>query len=780
MIRLVPRSLKVIVPLGLFGFAATLCALTLAYYVPLAERSVEQDKRERLFQDLSRLQSSLEYLLLKADIEGARREVAILAFNHDCNVAVLSDDAGTVVAATQRAWLTRPASEVMPMLDPAEASRATQGRGARIVLAGDGKTLRAYGEVRIGGDERELRSSRSGSLFLEYDLHRAKSMAVRQTVAQSLYWAAWVMGFALLLWIVFHFVLTRRVDRLARSAERIASGDFGARSGLSGRDEIGRLGQAFDAMAVEVDSTHERLTEDIAERSRTEGKLRASEASYRAVFDASEDAIMVFEIDSGAILDANAKACSTYGYSLEKMRSIDMTTLTAAARAYTHQDLMDQIARAAGGERLEFEWRRKGPDGEVHWDAVFFKRVTIGGRDRILGLARDITEAKRAARELSRQRELLHQSDKLAALGSMLAGVAHELNNPLSVVVARAVLLEEQGDPVTHPTAVKIRVAAERCARIVRTYLSMARRQPPVRRAVRIEDVVVAALEITGYSLRTGGIEVERDLADGGASVLADDDQLHQVFVNLIVNAHQALQETDPPRRLRLTSRLCAGGDVVWIAVEDNGPGIAEHLRSRIFEPYFTTKPDGVGTGVGLSVSLAIIESHGGTLAVECPPEGGSRFVLTLPCGIFDEAPSDTAIASGARFGPLSILVVDDEAEVRQALAEILIAAGHAVQTASSGREAIALLDGASIDLIVTDVHIPDFDGRTLYREVERRWPGLARRMIFVTGDTLTAALRDFATARDCPMIEKPFMPDDVRLVVDRVASRAEASGASA
>src|SRR5207344_2185576 len=202
-----------------------------------------------------------------------------------------------------------------------------------------------------------------------------------------------------------------------------------------------------------------------------------------------------------------------------------------------------------------------------------------------------------------------------------LAGVAHELNNPLSVVVARAVLLEEQGDSTTQAAAMKIRTAAERCARIVRTFLAMARQQPPERGAVAVNDVVAAALDMTAYTVRTSGIQVALDLGKDMPPILADPDQLHQVLLNLIVNAQHVLQERPGPRRVRVTTRFDRAAGTVRIAVSDNGPGIPEHLRARVFEPYFTTKPTGLGTGMGLAVSFGIVDAHGGMLKVDCPSE---------------------------------------------------------------------------------------------------------------------------------------------------------------
>jgi two-component system NtrC family sensor kinase len=398
------------------------------------------------------------------------------------------------------------------------------------------------------------------------------------------------------------------------------------------------------------------------------------------------------------------------------------------------------------------------------------------GKPHVLTIARDITEKKRAAAELTRQRESSYQREKLAALGSLLAGVAHELNNPLSVVVARAVMLEEQGYPASQAAALKIRTAAERCARIVRTFLAMARQQPPERGPVAINDVVTAALDMTVYTVRTSGIEVALDLAKGIPPILADADQLHQVLLNLIVNAQQLLQDRPGPRRIRVASRYDPDTRVIHIAVADNGPGIPEHLRARVFEPYFTTKPTGQGTGMGLAVSHGIVEAHGGTLRLDCPEMGGAVFTITLPVFPLDASRVDPGPSREASANPRKILIVDDEAEIRETLAEILAGAHHRVATASSGREALARMAAEHYDVVLTDIRMPDLDGRALYREIERRWPERAAHVVFVSGDTLASTLLEFAAESGCPVIEKPFLPSDVRRIVAEMVIDGERS----
>jgi two-component system NtrC family sensor kinase len=294
----------------------------------------------------------------------------------------------------------------------------------------------------------------------------------------------------------------------------------------------------------------------------------------------------------------------------------------------------------------------------------------------------------------------------------------------------------------------------------------MARQQPPQRGAVAMNDVVSAALDIAAYALRTSSIEVVLDLARDVPPILADADQLHQVLLNLIINAQQSLQDQAAPRRLRVSSRFDSTAGVVHVVVADNGPGIPAHLRARVFEPYFTTKPTGMGTGVGLAVSLGIVEAHGGTLTVDCPIEGGAVFTIVLPVGTVEATGVDAGTSQKSSAHQRTILVVDDEAEIREALTEILSGATHRVVTASSGRQALERMAKEHYDVILTDIRMPDLDGRALYQEIERRWPARAGRVVFVTGDTLASGLREFVSQSGRPVIEKPFLPGDVRRVV--------------
>ncbi len=385
-------------------------------------------------------------------------------------------------------------------------------------------------------------------------------------------------------------------------------------------------------------------------------------------------------------------------------------------------------------------------------------------------LEQELTERGRAEREIERQREALCQSEKLNALGSLLAGVAHELNNPLSVVVGRSVMLEEEAaDSEIRAKVKKIRQAAERGARIVKTFLAIARQQPPERKPVILNALLEAAVDLMGYSLRTADIVVALDLEPTLPELFADADQLTQVFTNLIVNAQQALLEIAPPRRLMIATRRVQATHIVRITFTDNGPGVPETIRSRIFEPFYTSKPVGSGTGIGLSFSYGVITSHGGQITLESPHEGGSRFVVTLPLPItMPLLVSDTSLGL-PEIEPHSILIVDDEPDIAEMLGELLTSAGHRVDLVGSGNEALQRLAQQSYDVILSDLKMPDLDGPGLYRRLQHTYPHLLERIVFISGDTLGMGIGDFPAQTGRPLLEKPFVPDEVLQVVQRI-----------
>jgi len=387
-------------------------------------------------------------------------------------------------------------------------------------------------------------------------------------------------------------------------------------------------------------------------------------------------------------------------------------------------------------------------------------------------LYRDLERHNRSLEQLVAERtQRLLQSEKVATMGSLLAGVAHELNNPLAILMGQALLLKESaGDGPFAARATKIGTAAERCARIVRNFLSLARQRPTERGAVHLNAVVHEALELLAYEMRTDSVDVLSDLAEGLPPLWADGHQLHQVLVNLMTNAHHAMRKAPGPRRITVTTALDATRRRAQLTIGDTGPGVPGELRDKIFEPFFTTKPSGEGTGLGLSLCRGIIEDHGGTIALDSTPGQGATFRIDLP--LSDRAIGATAHVDADALPPVSnkrVLVVDDEHEVATLLVEVVAAAGHQVDVAHNGRAALEHLTQHAYDLVLTDTKMPEMDGVALYRQIEHRWPALRGRMVFLTGDVLDAAKREFLEGTGAPFLTKPFDVTDVRRLVHRM-----------
>jgi two-component system NtrC family sensor kinase len=405
------------------------------------------------------------------------------------------------------------------------------------------------------------------------------------------------------------------------------------------------LGRRIETFAVRADGSefpvelaitetvvsHRRLfaasMRDLTERHAAEAALRGSEQRL-AAFMANAPIGMYLKDGEGRFVMANPEMAHVFGRPVAEIvgkRSEDMLGAGEAEMVRAHDDLVRTTRKAQSVEEFLPGLDRYAWTLVVRFpiEAAPGEPVSIGGFDI------DITSIKQAEEAVAQARAALHQNEKLSALGLLLAGVAHELNNPLAIIVGQSALLTEDvaGTPLAERAA-KIERAAERCARIVKTFLSIARQRPPSRTVVDLRQTVQQALDLLGYALRSAEIDVEVRGDGTRALVDGDPDQLHQVLVNLLVNAQQALAGHPAPRRIAIDLERSDG--MVRLTVADTGPGIDPELEARIFEPFFTTKAPGHGTGIGLSYSFGTIAAHGGKLEL-VPAARGAVFRITLP-----------------------------------------------------------------------------------------------------------------------------------------------------
>lgn len=502
---------------------------------------------------------------------------------------------------------------------------------------------------------------------------------------------------------------------------------------------------------------------DIDDRVRVKEQLYEFRALLESLFDNIPAELYLRELN-GAFVMMNRWGANFYGHEPHEMVGQLASAYDTGDEVETARLAQERLITSGQPVTQEYHYLVDGRDVTV-LNTIFPVKDAEGRIVRIGGVTTDVTELQTARNQLRMAQETLHQSEKLAALGQLLAGVAHELNNPLAVVLGRAAILQEKLEGTQHAAALqKLREAANRCARIVKTFLAMARQTGPRREWVEVNALIESALEMTTYSLRTAGVVWNVAPLSRALRIEVDEDQIVQVLINLILNAQQALDDRPADRRIDITAGLAPDGNWLSLTVADNGPGVAQGIANRIFDPFFTTKEVGQGTGLGLSVCKSMVEAHGGKLLLEPTPGGGASFRIALPIQELQRAP-DAAQADvpspTAHRG--RILIVDDEVEIAAILADCLTPLGIECVLATDGMSALQRLSETGFDGIFCDVSMPGMDGISFFNRLKETNPILARHLIFISGDVLHRDWKGLATVADRPIIEKPFDPQLVR-----------------
>ena len=455
----------------------------------------------------------------------------------------------------------------------------------------------------------------------------------------------------------------------------------------------------------------------------------------------------------------------------------------AAGRAAEPQEKADLLIlplRAPDARLLGTIWiddgRHQGsrPAALVSCLALFSCQMS-----RFLERLRFDQSARSAQIKLRQTEEQLLQADKLSAIGQLISGVAHELNNPLSGVMGFTQLLQaSETNPKAQKNLERIYNEAVRCQRIVNNLLTFARRHRPEKRAHVLNDVIEEVLDLRAYQLAVDDVEVVRRYQGDLPATQLDSHQLQQVILNLVNNAHQAMSATSGRKRqLTIVTEMRDGR--VRASFTDTGNGIPKERMARIFEPFFTTKEPGKGTGIGLSVSLGIVKDHQGTMSVDSVVGEGTTFQFDLPVieGAAPEAHTPPpAPKASAPAVSLRVLVVDDEAILTELLTDLLKSVGHEVEHARDGRVALRMAQQGGFDVILSDLKMPGLDGQGLYEALCQERPEMKNRFIFTTGDVVNPDVRSFFQRTGCAYLSKPFKLEAVLQVVDQVAGSRQAA----
>ena len=510
---------------------------------------------------------------------------------------------------------------------------------------------------------------------------------------------------------------------------------------------------------------------------RAETKWRQVEAELRSVLDSVAVGVILID-SSGHLRYSSARFGLLFG--------IDGRTLSSVTEFQELDDLLSKRLRdpqafsapwksfaAGGGEPGHDELEIMRPARRV---LERFFRPVLDAEGRQMGwleLCSDVTGERQIQTKLI-------QTEKMAALGQLVSGIAHELNNPLTAIMGYAQLLLGHGlMPPQLAEANHVYQEAERARRIVKNLLYFARENRPERSVVDLNEIVERTLALRSYELRVKNIAIDFDLADDLPKTMADPFQLQQVVLNLVINSEQSLLEGRGRGNIWIrTSRTFAGNSHagagrILLEISDDGPGIAPELASRIFDQFFTTKPSGVGTGLGLSIVYGIVHQHGGEVTFENQPGDGVKFLVEIPVvpvraeeAIAPSSPSPThtraAIAG-------RILVVEDEPIVAQLIVDVLREEGHQLEAVLDSQEGLTRISRNEYDLVVCDLRMPRLDGPAFYDALVRAGSSAHQRILFVTGDTLAPRTLDFLEPNGLPYLAKPFLVEELKLAVNRL-----------
>jgi nitrogen-specific signal transduction histidine kinase/CheY-like chemotaxis protein len=398
-----------------------------------------------------------------------------------------------------------------------------------------------------------------------------------------------------------------------------------------------------------------------------------------------------------------------------------------------------------------------------------------------------VDQGEIAMRQLFESR--MAQLEKLASLGQRVAGIVHELSNPLTTILGNAqrMVLRNEED-ASLPEAQRILDEAERATAILRQLLSLSRESKPEHRLVSLNEIVERTADLQRLALAGGPIRMRIELAEDLPEIQGDFGELQQVLLNLLQNSRQAMELSGQGSTIGVRT-IDTGAGRVRLEVWDDGPGIPSGIQSRIFDPFFTTKPSGIGTGLGLTIVQAFVRQHGGTVEQQSQAGRGSRFIVELPSAEKAAVPPETESGaepprlpaqlppqlSGISRGAarvqkqLKILVIEDEPTVAHLIADVLQEEGMKVDVLLDSRAALEKAQQESYDLAVCDLQMPEMDGQIFYDQLLQMRNPLRERMLFVTGDLVTPRAQEFLESHLLPHVAKPFRVEELTWAVHRV-----------
>lgn len=509
------------------------------------------------------------------------------------------------------------------------------------------------------------------------------------------------------------------------------------------------------------------------EHKQAEKALRQSEEKYRTVLEEMREGYYEADLD-GNFTMVNAAMCFLLGYSKEELIGMNYREYTREEHTKTISEVYSRVYRT-GEPVLDLNHeviQKDGSQGFIE-TSVFLMRNEKGETIGFRGIGRDITERKKVEEERRRLELQAHVTSRLASLGEMAAGVAHEINNPLTGITGYAALLMEQEDVPSYIRSdlAIINDCGRRVAGIVQRLLTFSRYAKPERRRVDINQLVESTLAMRTYNLRVNNIEVVTQLAPDLLETMVDPGQIQQVLLNLIINAETEMRLAHGRGKLNIITEK--SDNTIKICITDDGPGIEPEIMDRIFDPFFTTRKVGQGTGLGLSLCYGIVSEHNGRIYAESKSGKGATFIVELP--VVTEAeqlePAKPLVEQPKKLAKAKIMVVDDESIIRDLVNRVLTDEGYEVDTLDNAADALKKIEGQRYNLILLDIKMPGMSGMELYRLIQKKAKSPELRVVFITGDTLSEDTRRFLSKTEVTHIAKPFSAEqlrrDVRVVLN-------------
>jgi PAS domain S-box-containing protein len=517
--------------------------------------------------------------------------------------------------------------------------------------------------------------------------------------------------------------------------------------------------------------------EDVTQQKEAEEALRTSETHYRLLAENVRDVIWATDMDLRfTYVSPSVKYLGDR--TAEEVMTMSLGQLLTpfsqelAMKTFAEELVMANVKPFDPNRSRTLEVELIRPDGSILWAELKmnFLRGPDGRPEGILGVMRDIDERKKSEEERRALEQKTQLASRLASIGELASGIAHEINNPLTGVIGYAELLMQEDVPEHIKKDLEvIHEGAQRVAGIVKGLLKFARQSRPERVLVNINEIIEVTLRLRAYELETSNIKVTTNLADELPLIVADPGQLQQVFLNLIINAEMEMRLSHS--RGKLTIKTKSTDNTIRICFKDNGPGVAEENLEKIFDPFFTTREAGQGTGLGLSICHGIITEHGGRIWVESQSGKGATFIVELPIVLQKKRTTKrlSAARRPRRATRAKILVVDDEPTVRQLLSQILTGEGHVVEATDDGEDALNRIKHNGYDLILVDMRLPGMSGSELYEHIQAAAGSLVHRVVLVTGDVMSADTEAFIARTKVPCITKPFNVKRLKAEINRL-----------